>query len=144
MTIVLEQVVVRLTRRTRPLVGDVREQITVALSGLNLIETAPKILAHIGSGVSIDKCELWGIIGRTPTWQPLCRPPAAIGLRLQLVAKAAQNAGFSIPMSPIAPRAEWVRISEGTAASPWCELPLWVPGCEPDARRDPLYRGVYG
>ncbi|WP_344102715.1 hypothetical protein [Myceligenerans crystallogenes] len=106
-------------------VGDLNEQLRIATSGLPIPESAPRIWVRHGEGVQLDRCELWGLIGQQPVLARICELPAGIGLRMSLVAQAAQNAGFTIPTTDQRRRAAWRRIQlPATVTTPWFELTL--------------------
>lgn len=119
-----------ITRRIARQVGDLHEQIRVATTGLPLVEAAPTIRVHHGEGITLDVCELWGLVG--PSWLPrrLCGLPAGIGLRMDLVEKAAESCGFAFPLADLGRRARWRRIQPPGSPTAWFDLALLVPGYE--------------
>lgn len=118
----------RMSRRTARQVGDLNEQIRIAVGGLPLAEAEPRIRVHQGTGATLDECELWGKVGPSVFPKRLCGLPSGIGLRMQLVEKAAQNAGFELPMADLGLRARWHRVRPSGATTDWFELELLVPG----------------
>lgn len=134
----------RLSRRAARQIGDLNEQIRLGLGGLPLSETLPRIRVHQGPGARPDSCELWGMAGRTPRLRRLCALPAGVGLRMEHIEKAAQNAGFAASADGGGPGAQWVRVGPPDVPSDWFELTLMaaLPGTRvpaegenPDAHR---------
>ncbi|GAA1860629.1 hypothetical protein [Myceligenerans crystallogenes] len=116
----------RFSRRAARQIGDLNEQIRLGLGGLPLSETLPRIRVHQGPGSRPDTCELWGMAGRTPTLRRLCALPAGVGLRIEHIEKAAENAGFSLPVSDDDAGGPWVRIGPPDVPTDWFELALMV------------------
>ncbi|WP_344105890.1 hypothetical protein [Myceligenerans crystallogenes] len=123
-----------MTRRTAQEIGDLREQIQVAISGLALVETAPAIrVRRRGSAVELAACELWGRIGERPAPRRLCGLPAGRGLRMQYVERAVLNTGLTFETTGPEGRGLWrhFTIQRRGHDERWFELPLLVPGAQP-------------
>lgn len=121
----------RMSRKTARQVGDLREQIRVATSGVPLDSIAPAIrVRRKGTTVRIAACELWARVGARPERRRICELPAAQGLRLQFLEKAVENAGFGFATTDREDRGRWhhVPFRRFGEKQQWYELILAVPG----------------
>lgn len=104
----------RLGRRAARRIGDLHEQIRLALSGRDPGTTAPRIRIQY-DGAQTATCELWGLIRAEPPLGDrmklacLASLTAGIGMRRQHIEKAAENAGFDFDRTEVEGRATWRR-----------------------------------
>lgn len=122
-----------LSRRAARQIGDLREQIQVAICGLPLIETAPTVrVRRYASSVELAACELWVHIGQRPEPRRLCDLSAGHGLRMQFVERAIWNAGLTFATTGQQGRGRWRHFTTQHAGEEqrWFELALLVPGLE--------------
>lgn len=107
--------------RTAQQIDELNEQLRLALGGVPLAETDPRIRVRQGAGAGADACELWGYVGVSMRLRRLCGLPAGIGLQAHDVEKAARNAGFPPPDG-----SSWRPIQLPGEVQEWFELPLVV------------------
>lgn len=113
----------RMNRRIARQIGDLNEQIRIALGGLPLAETDPRIRVRQSTGDTPEECELWGYVGMSRRLRRLCRLPAGVGLRTESIEKAATNAGFAFSMTD-AGSDGWRRVQVPDDPADWFEFAL--------------------
>lgn len=122
-----QSIPLRMSRDDRIRVGDLNEQVRLGTSGLPVVDAAPRIRVRLGSQAHTEACELWVRAGQTPVLRRLCTLPAGVGMRLRLVEKAIENAGFNFPRTDLQMRARWRRLHSQGEISRWFELELNAP-----------------
>ncbi|WP_460755051.1 hypothetical protein [Myceligenerans cantabricum] len=127
-----------MSRSTARTVGDLHRLLRVAVTGLPP-DAAPRIRVRHDQRGQVDACELWGVVGRNPNHRWLCGLTVGIGLSMQLVANAAENARLTYPIGDPQRRGHWRQIQpllDGNLTASWFDLELVLPDV-PSSRDNP-------
>ncbi|MCP2282783.1 hypothetical protein APR04_001686 [Promicromonospora umidemergens] len=102
-------------------------QITAALEHLPPEATAAVRVRH-GAGPVLAAGELWVTSGpgQVPAWT--CELPAAVGLRMNLVERALDEAGLAYRKADLDLRARWRRVMASTKVVAGYELAIQISG----------------